>query len=80
MRRRSRVVGRLIMVQESRFRLAAAGGQTLLLGLADDAGVDELGLLALYRRNIQVAVEFTGEPGLASGIAHSLVPVDASTG
>lgn len=70
-----RAIGRLIMVQESRFRLATAGGQTLLFGLAHDSGVDELQLLDLYRNNTRVAVDFLGEPGLETGIAHKISPL-----
>jgi len=73
MHREQRVKGRVIMVQESRFRIVTSSGQAFLFGLSHAAGVDETDLLEFYRRNIPVIVDYRGEPGLETGTAHSIV-------
>ena len=73
MRSEQRAIGRVIMVQESRFRIVTASGQAFLFGLSHAAGVDETDLLEFYRRNIPVIVDYRGEPGLETGMAHSIV-------
>ena len=65
------VRGRLIQVQEQRFRIALDNGAAYLLTLAHDAGVD---LQALLRMGQEVVVEYEGEPGLSSGVAHTVRP------
>jgi hypothetical protein len=65
------VRGRLIQVQEQRFRLALDDGPAYLLTLAHDARAD---LQALLRSGTRVVVEYEGEPGLSSGVAHRVRP------
>ncbi len=65
------VRGRLIQVQEQRCRLALDDGPAYLLTLAHDAAAD---LQALLRARQEVVVEYEGEPGLSSGLAHVVRP------
>jgi hypothetical protein len=65
------VRGRVIQVQEQRFRLALDDGPAYLLTLAHDARAD---LEHLLRTGQRVVVEYEGEPGLSSGVAHTLRP------
>jgi hypothetical protein len=65
------VRGRVIQVQEQRFRLVLDDGPAYLLTLAHDAVADLQGLLG---SGGQVVVEFEGEPGLSSGVAHAVRP------
>jgi hypothetical protein len=63
--------GRVIQVQEQRFRLALDDGAAYLLTLAHDTVTD---LPALLRSGRRVVVEYEGEPGLSSGVAHRVRP------
>jgi hypothetical protein len=65
------VRGRVIQVQEQRFRLALDSGQAYLLTLAHDAAAD---LQGFVHSGQQVVVEYEGEPGLSSGVAHAVRP------
>jgi urease accessory protein UreE len=67
------VRGRITVVQEERFRLLTDDGRGLLLDLAADANVDADELLALRDAGTHVAVEYEGEPNLASGVARRVV-------
>ena len=72
------LIGRIVVVQESRFRLSTPTGQSFLLSLRHDADAE---LLGRYQRDkCQVLVEYSGEPGLASGVARSVVCVKHATG
>jgi hypothetical protein len=68
------VTGRLTQVQEQRFRLALDDGPTYLLTLAHDAANDPADLHAFLRSRARVVVEYEGEPGLVSGVAHAVRP------
>jgi hypothetical protein len=63
------VTGRIIAVQESRFRLATQQGQVYLLTLAPTAPLDAAALQRLQQQRAQVSVEFEGEPNLLGGVA-----------
>ena len=67
------VMGRIIAVQESRFRLAAQSGQVYLLTLAPTAPLDATALERLQQRQAQVSVEFEGEPNLLGGVARDVL-------
>ena len=69
--------GCLLMVQESRFRLAAQNGQVYLFSLSHDASVDEMDLLDYFESESPVIVEYRGEPGFDSGIALGVTPLAA---
>jgi hypothetical protein len=64
--------GRLIQLQEQRFRLATTDGPTYLLTLAHNARASADDLRRWLRAGAEVTVEFDGEPGLASGVARAL--------
>ena len=68
------VRGRLIQVQEQRFRVVLDEGQAYLLTLAHDAPIDAAGLRQLMRTGQHVLVDYEGEPGLTSGVAHTVRP------
>ncbi|HYU17317.1 MAG TPA: hypothetical protein VEQ11_01325, partial [Chloroflexota bacterium] len=64
--------GRITMVQEQRFRLTTDGGQSFLLTVAHDASLDGAELCRLRDGGARVIVDYDGEPGWASGVAHSV--------
>jgi hypothetical protein len=66
------VEGRIIAVQEQRFRLLTDGGQTYLLTLARGAPLDAQELSELRRAAARVVVDYSGEPNLAGGVARSV--------
>ena len=65
-----RARGRLVVVQEERFRLRRDDGRVLLLTLAHDATVDILDLERLERTGTLVDVSYEGQPNTESGVAH----------
>jgi hypothetical protein len=65
-------VGRIISVQEQRFRLLTDDGQVYLLTVSPSAMVDNAELADLHRRQARVEVEFQGQPNLAGGVARKL--------
>jgi hypothetical protein len=66
------VGGHVSAVQEHRFRLATDAGQTYLFTVSHDAPIDTPDLQRLVRTGAHVKVRYTGEPGLASGVAHAV--------
>ena len=64
--------GRIIAVQEQRFRLATDNGQVLLLRLGHDADTDAAQLCELQEQGSQVTVEYAGAPNLTTGVARSV--------
>jgi hypothetical protein len=62
-------MGRIIAVQEGRFRLLTEQGQVYLLTLAHDAPFDMSDLQRLQRERTPVRVELQGEPNLRGGVA-----------
>ena len=70
------VRGHLVLVQEGRFRLATDHGQNYLLTLAHDADTDAERLCWLLDRGAHVAVEYSGQPGFESGLAHAVRPLE----
>lgn len=75
MRNSKTLQGYLLMVQESRFRLATAGGRVWLFSLSHTASVDETDLLELYEAGVPVTIEYQGEPGFDSGIVLAMRPL-----
>jgi hypothetical protein len=70
----AQVVGRIAVVQESRFRVITVMGQSYLLTLDRNANVAAADLGRYQRHNCAVIVTYTGQPGLASAVAHSIRP------
>ena len=67
--------GRIVSVEEDRFRLMTDSGDALLLTLAKFARVSPDDLKDWHRSNAHVTVTYEGSPNLASGVAHSAGPV-----
>jgi hypothetical protein len=68
------VGGHLSALQEHRFRLVTDAGPTYLFTLSHDAAVDQLDLRRFVETGAHVKVKYAGEPGLASGVAHTVRP------
>ena len=68
--------GYITVVQEDRFRLMTDGGQGFLLTLARDARTSAADLCHLHDIHAHVAITYSGEPNLASGIAHAIRALD----
>ena len=68
--------GYITVVQEDRFSLMTDSGRGFLLTLAHDARTSAAELCHLHDIHAHVAVDYTGEPNLASGIAHAIRALD----
>jgi hypothetical protein len=66
--------GRILLVQEQRFRLRTDDGNSYLLTLAHDANAGIEDLRRFMQARIPVTVEYGGEPGLASAAAYKVSP------
>ena len=64
--------GRIVSVQEQRFRLATDDGQVYLLTLGRDAPLDAATLAELHGRSAHLTVSFSGSPNLSGGVAHAV--------
>ncbi len=62
--------GRVVVVQEERFRLKTDDGAVLLLTLKHDAAGDAVDFEHDVETAAHVAVGYEGEPNLESGVAH----------
>jgi hypothetical protein len=72
------LIGRIVVVQESRFRLSTPAGRSFLFTLHRGADAE---LLRRYQRDkCPVLVEYSGEPGLASGVARSVICLNRPAG
>ncbi len=67
--------GRIILVQEDRFRMVADTGQGYLFTLSHKAEVGQEDLLRFRDADAEVTVEYEGEPNVASGVAHAVEPL-----
>ena len=67
--------GHISVVQEQRFRVATDTGQSFLLTLGRDALVDVADVNRFRIAHVPVVVEYEGEPGLASAVAHRVNPI-----
>ncbi len=65
------VTGRVIAVQEERLRLAADGGQNLLLTLRSDTHLPA-DLSELLHTQAPVRVVYEGEPNMDSGVVRRI--------
>jgi hypothetical protein len=64
------VQGRIVAVQERRFRLLLPDGRVFLLTLGRFATTGERELTALRDARTTVEVHFTGQPHRVGGVAH----------
>jgi len=69
-----RAQGHISVVQERRFLLITNNGTGCQLTLAHDATVDIDALRQFAEAHTHVSVEYSGEPGLDSGVAHAVEP------
>lgn len=72
---RVKVSGRVTVVQEQRFHLIMDDGRGLLLTLSARAPVSTDDLQRFRQAQERIRVEYSGDPGLASAVAHSVCPV-----
>ena len=72
---RKTVRGRILLVQEERFRLLGEGGQAYLFTLSRKAAAEADDLEGWHEAGKPVMVEYEGEPNLESGVAHSVRPL-----
>ena len=63
------IAGRIIVVQEMRFRIVTEDGRGYLFTLAKNANIDTTELRRLHTRDTLVCVSYEGVPGLASCVA-----------
>ncbi len=70
------VTGYITAVQEQRFRLMTDRGSNLLLTLGNFLRLSHQDLRSFHSTHAHVRVEYTGEPDLDSGVAHSIQLLD----
>jgi hypothetical protein len=78
MRADKTIEGRIIAIQEGRFRLLTADGRGFLFTLAHNANIDTLTLQGWHQDDRAVRVTYRGEPGLDTCIAREVRPVTTS--
>ncbi|MCA1647321.1 MAG: hypothetical protein LC797_18305 [Chloroflexi bacterium] len=71
------VVGRIIAVQEQRFRLLTDEGQVYGLTLSRGSRLDASVLSRLHADQARVTVEYSGESNLTGGVARNVLLVGA---
>jgi len=69
------VQGRIIAVQEMRFRILTADGRGFLFTLSHRARADTSDLHRWHRYDSAVRVTYSGQPGLDSGVARAVALV-----
>ncbi len=69
------VTGRIVAVQEERFRLMTDEGQTLLLSLPRLSRVGPNDLKRWHASQQRVRAVYTGRPNLVSGVVRSIEPL-----
>lgn len=69
------IQGRVLAIQEDRFRIKLPKGQVYLLTLGKGANIGMPELASLQASQTQVRVEFIGEPNMESGKALAVRPV-----
>ncbi len=72
MEKRKKITGRIITVQEERFRMLDDVGRSYLLDLSHRAAVTSDELREWNNAKTRLVVEYEGEPETDSGIAHSV--------
>ena len=70
------LAGRITAIQEQRFRLATSDGRSFLFTLDRKSRVQLPAVRLLQKSHTPVRVEYSGEPNIDSGIAHSVQPVE----
>lgn len=70
------LAGRIIVVQEERFRLTTDDGRSFLFVLDRKSPVHISAVRRLQKAHTEVRVKYSGEPNTGSGIAHLVQPVN----
>jgi hypothetical protein len=71
---KNRLDGRIVAVQENRFRLAADTGRGYVFTLHHSCGTSIEDLQRWHDADARLTVAYTGEPNIATGVAHSVRP------
>ncbi len=71
---RSKLKGRIILVQEDRFRVVEEKGRGYLFTLSRKSGIGQEELQRYLKAGATVILEYEGEPNMASGIALTVEP------
>lgn len=66
--------GRVIVIQEERFKLKTDAGAVLLLRLSHGANVNSLDLCRFHETNAYVHVEYVGNSNLTNAVAQTVRP------
>jgi hypothetical protein len=74
-KQKKQVVGRIVVVQEDRFRLVEDVGRSYLFALHHTCGVGIEDLQRWQLSDVRVRVGYTGEPHIATGVTHRIAPV-----
>lgn len=64
--------GRIVALQEQRFRLRTDDGQVYLLTLPANAHIDTRALADFQHRQAHLVVRFTGQPNLTGAVVREL--------
>lgn len=71
---KKKVAGRVIVIQEERFKLKTDAGDVLLLRLSRSANVDPLELCGFHENDEHVEVEYVGDSNLTNAVARKVRP------
>lgn len=71
------IVGRIIALQEQRFRLRTEEGQVYVLTLARGSALQASALSLFHATQARVCVDFSGEPNMSGGVARNVQWVGA---
>jgi hypothetical protein len=74
-KQKKQVVGRIVVVQEDRFRLVEDVGRSGLFTLHHTCGIGIEDLQRWRQADVRVRVGYTGESHIATGVTHSIAPV-----
>ncbi len=69
-----KLMGRIILVQEDRFRMVDSTGKGYLFTLSRKAPLSQEDLQRFHNTDIRVLIEYEGEPNTSSGVAHTVEP------
>lgn len=67
--------GRIVLIQEGRFRLVDMTGRGYLFSLSHSTTANPTDLRRWHDADVEVMVAYKGEPGLATGIAQQVEPL-----
>jgi hypothetical protein len=71
---RKKITGRILLVQEDRFRVVAADGRGYLLTLSHSARISMADLRRHQQAGTRIRLEYEGSPNLVDGMAYTMEP------